>query len=181
MCGKSWVSDLGRRKRACVRVCVVLLVVVSLANSVADAALNRGDTPPPIDLPDRTGATVDLDQLVGQVVVIDFWASWCRPCREEMPALQRLHEKYRSRGLVVIGVNIDRSAKRMNRFLKEVPVSFRIVHDKGLEVANRYAPPRMPSSYFIGRNGRVAHIHEGFRAKDAESLERRVRALLAHR
>lgn len=178
MCGKSWISDFGDRGHAYARVCLVLVVLTCFANPAANA-LKGGDKPPRIDLPDRTGATVDLDKLVGQVVLVDFWASWCRPCKKEMPALQRLYEKYRSRGLVVIGINIDRSEKKMNRFLKEVPVSFRIVHDKDLDVANRYAPPRMPSSYFIGRDGRVVHIHEGFRPKDAEAIERKVRALLA--
>lgn len=178
MCGKSWISEPTGRGCAYARVCLVLVLVTGFANPAANA-LKMGEKPPRIDLPDRVGAAVDLDQLVGQVVVVDFWASWCRPCKDEMPALQRLHEKYRSEGLVVIGINIDRSERKMNRFLKEVPVSFRIVHDRELEVANRYAPPRMPSSYFIGRDGKLVYIHEGFRPKDAESLERKVRALLA--
>lgn len=158
------------------------LFVVSLSGLVLSsgaAALTVGDPPPAIGLPDLDGREVDLAELRGKVVLVDFWASWCGPCREEMPVLQALHEKHVGEGLVIIGVNIDSSAKKMNGFLKRNPVSFRIVHDPKTRVAQRYEPPTMPSSYFIGRDGKLRHIHEGFEKKDIEDIEGRVEELLA--
>lgn len=142
-------------------------------------ALGPGDAPPAIDMPDQTGAKVDLAALEGRVVLVDFWASWCGPCKKEMPVLAALHEKYAGQGLVIVGVNIDSSSKKMNKFLKETPVRFRIVHDRKLVVANRFEPETMPTSYFIGRDGTVRYVHEGFQKGDARVLEERVKALLA--
>jgi len=142
-------------------------------------ALSPGDAPPAIDMPDQTGAKVDLAALKGKVVIVDFWASWCGPCKKEMPVLETLHAKYASQGLVIVGVNIDSSPKKMNKFLKNTPVRFRIVHDRKLVVANRYEPETMPTSYFIGRDGTLRYVHEGFEKGDAAGIEERVKALLA--
>ncbi len=142
-------------------------------------ALIPGDAPPPIDMPDLTGENVELAALKGKVVLVDFWASWCRPCKQEMPVLEALHEKYAAQGLVIVGVNIDSSSKKMNKFLKGTPVSFRIVHDRKLVVANRYEPETMPTSYLIGKDGTLRHVHEGFGKGDAGALEERLKALLA--
>jgi thiol-disulfide isomerase/thioredoxin len=143
------------------------------------SALTSGDAPPAIDMLDQAGAKVDLNELKGKVVLVDFWASWCGPCRQEMPVLEQLHKKYAKQGLVIVGVNIDNNPKKMNNFLKGTPVSFRIVHDRKLHVASKYEPGTMPSSYFIGRDGKIRYVHEGFRKKDAAELEERIKTLLA--
>jgi len=154
------------------------LVLVLLLASTA-SALTTGDAPPAIDMPDQAGNKVDLNELKGKVVVIDFWASWCGPCRQEMPVLEELHKKYAKQGLVLIGINIDTNSKKMNNFLKGTPASFRIVHDRKLTVAARYEPGTMQSSYFVGRDGKIRYVHEGFHKKDAAELEERIKALLA--
>jgi thiol-disulfide isomerase/thioredoxin len=151
-----------------------LLLIASSAR-----ALDPGDVPPAIDLPDQTGRKVEWAALKGKVVLVDFWASWCGPCKDEMPVLEALHKKHAGQGLVIVGVNIDSSSKKMNRFLERTPASFRIVHDRKLVVANRYVPETMPTSYLIGRDGVVRHVHEGFEKGDAGALEERVKALLA--
>ena len=159
------------------------LLLSALAASVliasAARALAPGDVPPAIDMPDLKGKKVDLASLKGKVVLVDFWASWCGPCKEEMPVLEALNEKFATQGLVIVGVSIDSSPKKMNKFLKGTPVSFRIVHDRKLVVANRYEPETMPTSYFIGRDGKVRYVHEGFDRADAAGIEERVKALLA--
>jgi thiol-disulfide isomerase/thioredoxin len=154
-----------------------LALVLLLASSAR--ALAPGDAPPAIDMPDQAGKKVDLNELKGKVVLVDFWASWCGPCKQEMPVLEELHKKYAKQGLVIIGVNIDNNAKKMNNFLRGTPASFRIVHDRKLAVAAKYEPETMPSSYFIGRDGKIRYVHEGFRKKDAEELEQRIKTLLA--
>ena len=182
MSAKSSISDEWRRQspRRCLRAVFVLaLAVVSFGATPSAAALDLGTEPPPIDLPDLKGVKVDLAALKGKVVLVDFWASWCGPCREEMPVLEALFEKYAADGLVIVGINIDRSAKKMNKFLESSPVSFRIVHDPKVKVASKYEPAAMPSSYFIGRDGKLRHVHEGFRKKDAPDLEARLKTLLA--
>jgi len=165
-------------KSSTIRTWSLGVLVIAFAAATAHA-LTPGDIPPPISLPDQTGKTVDLGKLEGKVVLIDFWASWCGPCKQEMRVLETLHKKYASEGLVIVGVNIDSSDKKMNNFLKATPVTFRQVRDKKLQIASRYEPSTMPSSYFIGRDGKIRHVHEGFRKNDAGKLEARVKALLA--
>jgi thiol-disulfide isomerase/thioredoxin len=156
------------------------ITLVALALIVSSArALGPGDTPPAIDLPDLDGKTVDLRKLRGSVVILDFWASWCDPCKEAMPVLDGFHQKYAKDGLVVVGVNIDSSTKKMTRFLEASPVGFRVVHDRKLGVASKYKPPEMPSTYFIGRNGKLQHVHEGYEKADGPKLESQIKTLLA--
>lgn len=168
---KSWVSRLAP-------LLGVVWVATLAPGSVADA-LAPGDKPPAIDLPDQTGALVDLDALRGNVVLVDFWASWCGPCKQEMPILEALHKKYAGNGLVIVGVNIDKQQKKMANFLEAHPVTFRQVRDKKLEVASRYQPPTMPTSFLIDRTGTIRVVHEGFQKKDAAKIEAEIKKLLA--
>jgi len=106
---------------------------------------------------------LDLASLRGKVILVDFWASWCEPCRHSFPWLNEMQAKYAARGLVVIGVNVDRERADAERFLHEVPAQFRIVYDPAGALATRYDLPGMPVSYVIGPNGEVAGRHVGFR------------------
>jgi peroxiredoxin len=142
-------------------------------------ALDAGDRMPEIGLTDLSGKKVTAASLKGKVVIVDFWASWCAPCKEEMPVLQRLHKKYGPKGLVVVGVSVDNDASNVKGFLKKLGVSFPIVHDAKHAVSERYSPPTMPSSYIVDRKGIVRHVHKGFRAGDAKKMEAEVKALLA--
>ncbi len=178
---KSWISELSSPGGSCGRragIAVVLSLGSLLAASSAEA-LEPGEAPPAIDRPDQSGATVSLPELEGKVVLVNFWASWCGPCRHEMPVLQALHEKYASEGLVIVGINIDRNSKKMKNFLKGSPVTFRIVHDPKKKVAAAYEPSAMPTSYFIGRDGKLHYIHEGFREEDSVTIEAQLKSLLS--
>ena len=152
-------------------------MVFALAASAG--ALSVGSKAPEIDLADLSGKVVKVSDLKGKVVLVDFWASWCAPCREELPVLEALHKKYAAQGLVVVGVNGDSERANMDKFLRRTKLSFRVVHDAARGVAARYAPTKMPSSYVIDRNGLVRHVHAGFKANDAEALESEIKALLA--
>jgi thiol-disulfide isomerase/thioredoxin len=106
---------------------------------------------------------LDLASLRGKVVLVDFWASWCEPCRHSFPWLNEMQAKYAARGLVVIGVNVDRERADAAQFLHDVPAQFRIVYDPAGSLATRYDLPGMPVSYVIGPNGEVVGRHVGFR------------------
>lgn len=125
-----------------------------------------------------SGDPLDLERLRGKVVVVDFWASWCEPCRHSFPWLNEMQAKYADRGLVIIGVNVDRERADAERFLREVPARFRITYDPAGALASRYDVPGMPSSYIIGRNGDIVARHIGFRTALREDREAELQKLL---
>lgn len=122
---------------------------------------------------------LDLARLKGKVVVIDFWASWCAPCRQSFPWLNEMQAKYRDRGLVVIGVNVDRERAEAEGFLRKTPAGFSIVYDPDGALASRYQVPGMPSSYVIGRDGQQVGVHIGFRQGMREEREAELERLLS--
>jgi thiol-disulfide isomerase/thioredoxin len=124
---------------------------------------------------------LDLAALRGKVVYIDFWASWCAPCRQSFPWMNELQRKFGSDDFVIIGVNVDHTRAEADAFLADVAAEFRIVYDPDGVLAERYKVKGMPSSVLIDRNGNTVFAHEGFRLKDREALEKRVRAAVLAR
>lgn len=127
-----------------------------LALVLASLALSAGATDKP--------ATLDLAPYRGKVVLIDFWASWCEPCRDSIPWLNAMQEKYGGQGLVVIGVNVDRERAEADRFLRDIPARFAIVYDPRGEIATRYDLPGLPVSYLVGPGGELVARHVGFQS-----------------
>ncbi len=123
-------------------------------------------------------ADLDLNQYRGKVVYLDFWASWCGPCRESFPWLSNLAREYSSKQLVVIGVNVDQDRARAERFLNETPASFAILYDPRGELATTYKVAGMPSAVLIDREGRIRYSHSGFSAKNKDLYEEQLRTLL---
>jgi cytochrome c biogenesis protein CcmG/thiol:disulfide interchange protein DsbE len=114
---------------------------------------------------------LDLSAYRGQVVVLDFWASWCVPCRRSFPWWNAMHQKYADEGLVIIGVNLDNDLNSAAEFLKEFPVDFRIHYDLEKDLAKSFGVQAMPSSYILGRDGEILEKHYGFKVKQQEELE----------
>lgn len=131
----------------------------------------------PFTLPTRDGE-VSLAAQRGKVVYLDFWASWCGPCRESFPWMDAMAQRYARDGLVVIAVNLDRRRELAQSFLKQVPVGFTIAYDPESTVARTYGVKGMPTAFLIGRDGEVKVRHAGFRESDAVALEAEIRAAL---
>jgi len=117
-----------------------------------------------------TGA-LNLAQYQGKVVVLDFWASWCGPCRRSFPWLNAMHNKYQQDGLVVIGVNLDASQDDAAEFLEDYPAEFKIHFDTDATLATEYDVDAMPSSFVIGRDGALRASHRGFKVKQQDEYE----------
>ncbi len=127
--------------------------------------------------PSDGGAPVGPATFAGKVVIVDFWATWCAPCRQSFPVYQHLVDKFDGK-LAVIGVSVDDSADGIAKFKSETGVKFPLVWDQGQSVAGSYKPGTMPTSFVIDRSGIVHSIHEGFRKGDEAGLEQEIRSLL---
>jgi len=126
-----------------------------------------------------TTTDFELDRYHGRVVIVDFWASWCKPCRESMPWLNELQARYASRGLVIVGVNVDAERGDAEKFLRGVPVSFDVVFDPAGSLAQKFKVPGMPATYLFDRQGTLADNHLGFKQSQRGLFEARVQELLA--
>jgi thiol-disulfide isomerase/thioredoxin len=124
------------------------------------------------------GDTLDLDAYSGNVVVLDFWASWCVPCRRSFPWLNQMHARYEQDGLVIIGVNVDQESQEAAEFLNRYPAQFRIHYDSAGKLATEFGVRGMPSSFVIGRDGRLSAEHLGFKVRRQDEYEAAIVAAL---
>ena len=114
---------------------------------------------------------LDIAQYDGKVVVLDFWASWCVPCRRSFPWWNTMHAKYADEGLIIIGVNLDNDLQDAAKFLDEYSADFKIHYDKDKVLAKQYGVQAMPSTYILGRDGELVARHFGFKVKQQEEYE----------
>lgn len=149
---------------------LVMIIFSHLALAAPDA--------PAIKLPTADGQ-VDLAELHGKVVYLDFWASWCKPCRSSFPWMHEIKERYSSEGLEVLAVNLDKDRALANEFLQGMDINFVIAFDEAGDTATQYQLRGMPSSYLIDRDGQLYASHVGFREKDKAKMEEAIRQLLA--
>jgi thiol-disulfide isomerase/thioredoxin len=123
--------------------------------------------------------TIDLKQFKGQVIYVDFWASWCGPCAKSFPFMNDLNRDLKDRGLQLIGINLDENIQEAKQFLEQYPASFTIATDADKQCAKSFGVKAMPSSYLVDRNGVIRHMHLGFRPGEAEEFRVLVEQLLA--
>lgn len=121
---------------------------------------------------------IALSQFQGKVVYVDFWASWCGPCKRSFPKLEALRTKYKDKGFEIVAINMDENIDDAHDFLKQFSVSFPIVRDASGAVAEQYKVKGMPSGYVIDQSGRVNYIAEGFDNDDEKAIEEMVDALI---
>jgi len=121
---------------------------------------------------------LNLEDHHGRAVYLDFWASWCKPCRESFPWMNGLQRKYPTERFKIITINLDQEPGAMARFLEKVPAEFDIYHDPSGRIAERFQVEAMPTSLLIDANGKVVKKHVGFYTRKIESYEREIEALL---
>ena len=122
----------------------------------------------------KSNEALDLDQYQGKVVVLDFWASWCVPCRRSFPWMNDMQQKYADDGLVIIAVNLDNDAADAARFLERYPATFLVHYDAERELARQMNVEAMPTSFVLNRSGQIVDRHAGFKAADVSLYESRL-------
>lgn len=142
-------------------------------------AVEPGQPAPTFVLPTAKGETVALDKLRGKVVYVDFWASWCGPCRRSFPWMNDMQQKYGGKGFVVVGVNVDKKRADADRFLAQNPANFTIAFDEAGATPAAYAVKGMPSSYLVDPSGKVTFVERGFLDESKPVLEQKIAALVA--
>jgi thiol-disulfide isomerase/thioredoxin len=158
----------------------VLAVAFALVANAAFAA-GLGDPAPAFALRDANGDTLSLERLHGRVVYVDFWASWCGPCRRSFPWMNEMQHRYGGRGLAIVAINVDKNPADAARFLERNPAQFAVAYDQAGVTPLAYAVRDMPSSYLIDSRGKVVEVEHGFHDERKGALEQRIQALLAAR
>lgn len=154
---------------------LILSALALLAGSVS--AQEVGSRAPAFDLV-GTPKPVRLSEMKGQVVYVDFWASWCAPCKQSFPWMNEMQAKYGSRGFTVVGINVDQKREDADKFLAGTPAKFAVAYDTTGKVAELYQPKGMPTSFLIGADGKVRAVHVGFKDSQREELEREIQSAL---
>jgi peroxiredoxin len=145
-------------------------IAVLIFASVCEAAA-VGEQAPGFSLPTLSGETVSLDSLKGKVLLLNFWASWCTPCQEELPEFQKFQEKYQDRGFTVVGINIDKKQANAAKYVQRFGLSFPVVLDPDSETIRNYRGRSMPISYLVDQNGVIRQVFFGFNPKKLAGME----------
>jgi thiol-disulfide isomerase/thioredoxin len=147
--------------------------------SATFAASSSGPAPG-FQLSARGGKSVNLSQFKGQVVMINFWATWCGPCRQEMPLLEDIYKKYKPMGFTMLAVNVEPDSKAAEAWLGKLakPVSFPIAFDTESKVSKLYKVAGMPSTVFVDRKGNIRVMHKGYKAGDENFYLSQIRSML---
>lgn len=156
-------------------------IPVLIAATLLAASAVQATTPAPAPdfaLPSRDGGEVRLSELRGQVVMINFWATWCGPCRQEMPLLQQISARYEPLGFTLLGVNVEPDSAPAKAWLEKVPVTFPILFDRENTVSASFGVEAMPSTVLVDREGRVRHVHRGYKAGDESMYADLIRGLV---
>ena len=155
-------------------------ITLALASLLGGSALavEVGQAAPDFDLPGRLAA-VKLSDYKGKTVYLDFWASWCGPCKQSFPWMNEMQTRYSDQGLRVVGINVDQKTDDAKNFLKDTPASFDVAFDASGKTPKTYAIKGMPTSVLIGPDGKVLSVHSGFKDEQRAELEAQIKHALA--
>ena len=154
-----------------------MLLTVFAATSLASSGM-EGQQAPDFALKSSTGENLRLSEYRGDVVMINFWATWCGPCRQEMPLLDELYQRYERVGFNLLGVNIDDDSRRAMQMIDELGVNFPVLFDSRKEVSKLYEVEAMPVTVLVDREGNVRYVHHGYKPGYEEKYLDQVRSLL---
>ena len=161
-----------------IRIALAALLACSFAFSSSAFAESGGKHKAPgFKLPGQD-KTIQLSDYKGKVVYLDFWASWCEPCKRSFPWMNDLQAQYAEEGFEIIAVNLDTSRKEAEEFLKKMPAKFDVAFDKSGKTAQAYNLKAMPSSFLIDRNGRLVHKSLGYRVEEKKIVEKKIQKLV---
>jgi len=158
---------------------VKIITIVLLSTSLKLAALDIGQLAPDFTLKNTQGINLNLAEQRGQIIVINFWASWCGPCRKEMPILQTFHQKYQPLGVSVWGVNVEQENQAGQDFLADLDLSFPIFFDSSNKISANYQVEAMPTTVIVDRGGKVRYVFRGYKdgyeKKYAKAIKKLIR------
>ncbi|HET8706721.1 MAG TPA: TlpA disulfide reductase family protein, partial [Pseudomonadales bacterium] len=158
----------------------LLVLFFGLASLVqqayADPALNT--RAPDFTLKSTTGGNMRLSEQRGQIILLNFWATWCGPCRQELPEFEKLKQKYAKYGFEVWAVNVDNDSNEALKFIKPLGITYPVLFDSGLNISQQYKVETMPSTFLLDRDGRVRFIHHGFQPSYVEKYDAEIHQLV---
>jgi peroxiredoxin len=140
---------------------LVAALIAVVAEATRETVVEVGDTAPKFTLTTDDGQRVSRSEFGGKLLVLNFWATWCGPCVEELPSLNRFQKELGPSGVVVLGVSVDRNERAYRQFLKRTGVAFRTARDPEADLSSRYGTYKYPETYVIGRDGKVLQKHIG--------------------
>jgi len=157
---------------------IIALVFSAFAASSLASSGMEGQKAPDFALKSSTGENLRLSEYRGDVVMINFWATWCGPCRQEMPLLDELYNRYQRVGFNLLGVNIDDDSRRAMQMAEELGIDFPVLFDATKEVSRLYEVEAMPVTVLVDREGTVRYVHHGYKPGYEQKYLDQVRALL---
>ena len=157
---------------------LILTLVIALSTIPGSLASNIQGAAPDFTLKSNNGKNLRLSEQRGQVVLLNFWATWCGPCRQEMPILDTLHQQYQKLGFTVMGINVDQQRSAAERILKDIPVSFPVLFDSGSTVSEQYQVDAMPTTVLIDRDGNMRYLHRGYQSGSEDLYETQIKTLV---
>ncbi len=155
-----------------------VLLAALLSCTLVTASATPQKSAPDFTLKSLSGENLKLSELRGQVVLINFWASWCGPCRQEMPLLDELYQRYQKLGFTILGVNVEQDTHDAQTLLREHPVHFPILFDQQSIASKLYELNAMPSTVLVDRNGNVRYLHQGYAPGYEQNYQQQVSELL---
>lgn len=160
-------------------------VVFAILGLTAFSQMANASSPPPsaepaIDftLPSRDGNNQRLAEQRGNIVLVNFWASWCGPCREELPEMEKLQQKYEDLGFTVLAINVDDKPEQADILLNDIEVTFPVLFDSDGKVSEEYDISAMPTTVIVDRNGMARLTHKGYKSGDERRYEKAIKLLM---
>jgi len=163
---------------SCSRFIPRALLAAILAGCLAAANAAAPQPAPDFTLKSLSGENLKLSELRGQVVLVNFWASWCGPCRQEMPLLDEMYQRYQKLGFTILGVNVEQDAAAAQAMLKESPVHFPVLFDPQSTASKLYNLNAMPTTVLVDRSGNVRYLHQGYMPGYEQKYQQQVSELL---